>query len=563
MTPSQSSPDTGTRPEPAYWSRLDTAQAFADFSDPFHPPSSQRQYAQQHGIPRSTLGYWLRQEYPDHLDAEMIRFFRCAAGLSFLRRLVLAALSIFHHRHAVGLRPISDFLRLVEVDHFVGSSYGALYDLDARLQDDLLLFGQEERQRLAAGMTHKDITLCPDENFHGPHICLVAIEPVSNFILVETYRDRRDSVTWAKAIREGIAGLDVTIIAFTSDQASGLVCCAEKEFEVAFHPDLLHLQCDLGKPILLPLARPMRQATRELHEAQQRIEQLDTPVDEPQSDKELLALIEAVLDERRIAEELQEVKKPHEEAVQAIREVSHVYHPFDRETGQPVTTEQMQTRLSVPLDRLEKVIDKAELSERAHQEVDKARQWAVLLVGCLAWFWTKLRQYLEQLRLSQQARSEVEQYLIPSCYWEMASDKEKDPQERARLRELARRLREQAWRPRSALGSLPQPDKVEVQRVAQQCAELFQRSSSCVEGRNGRLSLFHHGQTRLSEKRLKALTVIHNYVVRREDGTTAAERFFGQKQRDAFSWLLQRLPDLPRPAAKRRKTPSDEGSIAA
>src|SRR4051794_26453895 len=51
--------------------------------------------------------------------------------------------------------------------------------------------------------------------------------------------------------------------------------------------------------------------------------------------------------------------------------------------------------------------------------------------------------------------------------------------------------------------------------------------------------------------RLKALTVIHNYRTQRADGTTAAERFFGKKPRDLFTWLLERLPDLPRPAAKR------------
>jgi hypothetical protein len=37
---------------------------------------------------------------------------------------------------------------------------------------------------------------------------------------------------------------------------------------------------------------------------------------------------------------------------------------------------------------------------------------------------------------------------------------------------------------------------------------------------------------------LKALTVIHNYMVKRADGTTAAERFFGQKHRDVFTWLV-------------------------
>jgi hypothetical protein len=110
---------------------------------------------------------------------------------------------------------------------------------------------------------------------------------------------------------------------------------------------------------------------------------------------------------------------------------------------------------------------------------------------------------------------------------------------------------------------LSEETKEAVQRVARECVGLFSRSSSCVEGRNGRLSLFHHGQTYLSEKRLQTLTVIHNYVVRREDGTTAAERFFGKKQRDAFSWLLQRMPDLPRPAAKRPPKSSKGESVAA
>jgi hypothetical protein len=50
---------------------------------------------------------------------------------------------------------------------------------------------------------------------------------------------------------------------------------------------------------------------------------------------------------------------------------------------------------------------------------------------------------------------------------------------------------------------------------------------------------------------LQALTVLHNYLVKRPDGTTAAQRFFGQEHKDVFCWLLERLADLPRPAAKR------------
>ena len=116
---------------------------------------------------------------------------------------------------------------------------------------------------------------------------------------------------------------------------------------------------------------------------------------------------------------------------------------------------------------------------------------------------------------------------------------------------MAEGLKKEAWQEGGALSALSAEAKRQVEEMAHESAGLFQRSSSCVEGRNGRLSLQHHGHSRVSEQRLKALTVIHNYVVKRRDGTTAAQRFFGQKHKDVFSWLLQRMPDLPRPAQKR------------
>src|SRR6516162_6140766 len=152
MTPPQASSDPTVRPETCYWSSIDTAQAYADFSDPHDPPFSQRQYANEHGIPRSTLGYWLRQQFPDHLDPEVVDFFRRPVGHNFLRRLVGSTLLVFHHQHPCGLRAVGQFLELAELDYFVGSSYGALYSLDKRLQQNLLLFGQEERSRLAAAL---------------------------------------------------------------------------------------------------------------------------------------------------------------------------------------------------------------------------------------------------------------------------------------------------------------------------------------------------------------------------------------------------------------------------
>jgi hypothetical protein len=554
MTPSDAIPETTSRPETCYWSSVDTAQAFADFADPFHPPCSQRDYAKQHGIPRSTLGYWLRQDFPEHLDKAFVSFFRSPAGHTFLRRLILGALLVFHHHNPCGLHAISHFLELVELDHFVGTSYGALYTLDQHLQDDLIRFGQEERQRLTPGMTAKDIVLCGDENFHSS-ICLIAMEPVSNFILVEAYATQRDSQTWAKAIATGIDGLPVTVVVFTTDQASALIRCAEKELEVLYQPDLFHLQHNLGKPVLLPLARPVHQAEKELHKAREETQRLDQANEQQPGCVALATMLEVVQEELQAKQQLEEAQEK--------LAVGEVYHPFDRETGQPVTAEQMQSRLSEPLQRLQQVVEEAGLGERARQAVQKSHEWVVVLVGCLAWFNTMAQTRQEELDLSEEGQRLFAQCLIASYYWEAASQREKDPDERKRLADLAEQLREQAWAEGGALAASSEAKKQQVQQVAQQCVHLFCRSSSCVEGRNGRLSLFHHGQTRLSEKRLQTLTVVHNYVVRRDDGTTAAERFFGQKQRDAFAWLLQRMPELPHPAAKRPKKASKAGSRAA
>ena len=92
-----------------------------------------------------------------------------------------------------------------------------------------------------------------------------------------------------------------------------------------------------------------------------------------------------------------------------------------------------------------------------------------------------------------------------------------------------------------------------VKRVCAEGVSRFVRSSSCVEGRNGQLSLHHHGCHALSPGKLKALTVLHNYFIERADRSTAAERFFGQKPADLFEWLLERFPDPPRPAKQGRK----------
>jgi hypothetical protein len=49
------------------------------------------------------------------------------------------------------------------------------------------------------------------------------------------------------------------------------------------------------------------------------------------------------------------------------------------------------------------------------------------------------------------------------------------------------------------------------------------------------------------------LTVIHNYDHKREDQTTAAMRLFNAEFPDLFSWLLNRMGELPLPRKGRER----------
>ena len=336
----------------------------------------------------------------------------------------------------------------------------------------------------------------------------MAVEPVSGFIAVESYAERRDAITWTEAIQEGTHGMPVEIVQITSDLARGLICCAEKGLEAAHSPDLFHGQRDLLQPLVLPLNRPIQQAKKDLEKAERVCAKLDCLTEEPQSREEFEALVDAVKEKRAIDKELKEAKELKEEAVGEVRGVGDDYHPFDRETGKPVTAEEVGKRLNTHLDKLQEVVREAGLSEKANEAVSKSRTWVQKLVGCVAWFWCLVKVRVEELDLTEEQEQVVKEKLLPGYYWEMAAGRARTLEERKRLKEMAESLKREAWEEGGALSRLPEEERKEVAEVARESAGLFQRSSSCVEGRNGRLSLQHHGHSRVSPRRLKALTVI-------------------------------------------------------
>jgi hypothetical protein len=205
-------------------------------------------------------------------------------------------------------------------------------------------------------------------------------------------------------------------------------------------------------------------------------------------------------------------------------------------------------------DTLDKVAAEAALGQASLARLAKARRVLPAMIETILFFWTLIGS--RAAKLSEAYSAEIVRIwrhdLVAGCYLGLVADRCRDSKERQRLRELSSSILDQAKARDGPFEALSQQEKTYLEEQATSAAELFQRSSSCVEGRNGQLSLRHHGLREITARKLRVLGVLHNFVIKRRDGSTAASRFFGQEPRALFPWLVEHIP-LPSRPRKRRK----------
>ena len=405
-------------------------------------------------------------------------------------------------------------------------------------------------------MPPREITLCEDETFH-PQICLVAIEPVSNFILVEQYQPQRDVQTWQQCTGTKLAALPVTVCQVTSDAAKALIAQAETCLGAHHSPDLFHVQYDTVKATSGALASQTHAACRELQKRQEKTAefrakcQADPNACGPGSLADVLAG-RAEEAEAAATERVHVCQARQARAKTARQGLGHDYHPVDLVTGQPLSAAEVGRRLEGHFDTLDQVAAEAGLSDQACGKLAKARRVLGAMQATVAFFWSVLAARLAAWGYDAAVQQWLRQELIPAYYLRRVAQKAGTAQERQRLRTLAAEVLARARSPDGPWGTFSLELQAELESRARQCADLFQRSSSCVEGRNGQLALRHHALHHLTARKLQALTVLHNYAVHRADGSTAASRFYGAQPRDLFGWLLSRLSLPARPRAVRQ-----------
>jgi len=525
---------------------------------------SEHQFADEVGIPRTTLQRWRTRKAGLAASPAAVAFFESPEGVAFLHHFLVAAHLVMNWMGTAGIPMVCLLIELTGLGPFIAASYGTQQAFSRRMQSALVEYGREERMRLAEGMPRKRITVCEDETFLSEGICLVAMEPVSNFILLEAYADNRTAATWNEATEESINGLNVEVFQSTADEASALLRHA-RDMNAWHSPDLFHVQNEANSGLALPLLGKEVRA-REAHEeataeARRQVEAERSYREGPRGPgrppdfAKRIAKAEAMATETRIG--LEQAQEHRGTWVAAVRGIEEAYHPYALDSGTLRPAGLVASELESKLDVLDTIVMEAKLSQRSQARLDKARRVLPKMKATMAFSHQEIRGRVDALGLPPEQEKLLTDNLIPAAYLERVAGRTQDRDKRARLRKTLDELMSERLFPGGVASRLDQDERQALERAAYDCADVFQRSSSCTEGRNGRLSQWEHAMRRVLPMKLAGLTVIHNYFIQRPDGTTAAERFFGRPPRDLFDWLVERLP-LPSRPAKRRARPEKQ-----
>ena len=544
------------------WDRFERADLFEHYRELRAQGMSQRQAAQELQVPRTTLQAW--RLWHDTLDIcpQVAEFFQKGPGLAFLHRIVIAVHLVCVEVGACGMRLVCLLLNLTGLNRFVAASYGAQQQVNRRVEEAMVAYRHDETARLAQDMPRKAITVTQDETFTGG-LCLVTMDPESNFIILEQLAQTRDQASWNACMAPALAQLNCQVIQSTSDEAPGLLAYVEHYLEAHHSPDLFHVQHELVKAVSGPMATKERAAHKALSEALDQLAQVQayqqSAGDEPAKrgpghpPKEPVSLEQAEQALEAASREHERLTQQREHVAKSIRGIGHGYHFVDLDRGVRRNGQLIAADIHAHIEQVRVIAQHEGLSQRCVERIEKAERVVPKMQATIEFVSGYVRQQVDQRDLTPPASFAMHAKLIPSYYLDRVAQT-RTVRDGEPLRELAERLRAPLFEPGGVLSEWSPEAQDQLHDEAKRLAAVFQRSSSNVEGRNGYLSLRNHQLRGLDlPRKRECFTAIHNFFLTRPDGTTAAERFFGQKPCSMFEAILESVELPPAPLSPPRR----------
>ena len=313
----------------------------------------------------------------------VVAFFQSVTGLAFLHRLVLGIPLVCTEVGACGMRLVCLLVQLTGLDRFVAASSGAQHQVNRQVEEAIVAYRQEESTRLAKAMPAKDLTVAQDATCTGG-LCLVAMDPKSNDMLLEQAAQARDQGTWHALMEQALSGLNGHIIQSTSDEAPALLAYVEHALGAHHSPDVLHVQHALVKAVSGPMATKQRAAGTAATEAHKRLEQvrgrLQSAGGEPQKHgpgcppKDTARLEQLEQEAEGARQEPQRISAQREQGAQSIRTIGQAYHVVDVERGVRRHGKRIAADIHEQMDTVRSVAQHEGLSQTCLERIEKAER---------------------------------------------------------------------------------------------------------------------------------------------------------------------------------------------
>ena len=367
---------------------------------------------------------------------------------------------------------------------------------------------------------------------------------VSGYILLEKKTSNRQYQTWFDQVQVALSQIGPTVLikSLVSDRALALVQLAVKGLGCPSLPDLFHGMRCLSRSMGARLGGKLARTKRQLQQTTKEI-----------TSRHLKEKPISVSLSQRLSR-LQEQYKFLELGVESYRSILHqistIVHPFAVDGSGFQTGVDVAKALRALLPLLAAFGQTYQLAK-----VEKAlEQFSCQILGIAAGinlWWQAVEQSILTEELDELTQNWLVSCLLPEVYWlaQLKKTKNRD------LRQVYQKAYEKAHQELLAHQLTLTLTNVEVEQWrdwASLMVAKFQRTTSAIEGRNGYLSRLHHSGRGLSESNLQVLTIIHNFDIKRVDGSTAAQRFFGRTFPALFPWLVEQMGDLPSPRKPRK-----------
>jgi hypothetical protein len=466
-----------------------------------------------------------RNQYPES------EWWETEAGSDWLKLLVVGSLFFFGLKHGIGAGEVSQFLKALRLGLHVGCSASALNQLKQQIQDAIEAYevAQAEHCQPQEG---QGICVGADEVFFGLPV-LVLAELASGYVLTEVQCEDRSYATWKAQIEHWWTQTGWKCHFMVSDRAKALIKLATDGLGCVSVADLFHALRSLGQPIGSALGRQQAHLAKQMHTLKARWEATE-------DETKRLPLTQAVSELSTQQAALAQAQQHYHAAITAI---TLGLHPFRLDTQQPQTGSDVSTALAPPLTQLRHLSNtygkqKAVLAIEAFEQ-----QLPDLIQGLHAW-WHWAIQALGTQTSNIDTQNWLLGGLLPWVYWLQQVDKTQHPERKARYQQAADTAAKQLLA-HPLTQSMPAAERQSWIDWARWMANNYQRTSSAIEGRNGYLTRLHHAGRGFSPQTLKVLTIIHNFHLKRPDGTTAAQRLFDYEFPDLFEWVVEHMGDLP------------------